>query len=166
MFSSLQELTNLMLTILLRGGWVGFVVALYYMFKILYMDYINDRWYRDQKWVFLKITAPRDNEKSPLAFEQILNQMHAVHSTRTWAETYLEGQFQIWFVWEITSIGGDIGNYVRVLEKHRDTIEAAVYSQFPTEEIEEAEDYFDQLPKYNTETSEYDIYAYSLVLKN
>lgn len=165
MYSDLLELFRLIYVILLKGGWVGFVVALVYMFYRLYMDYIHLRWYGTLEWVFLKITVPRENEKSPLAFEQIMNQLHSIHATRTLAETYLEGRFQIWFTWELTSIGGVIGNYVKILTKHRDTLEAAVYAQFPDAEITEAQDYFDRLPRYNVETSDYDIYAFSFILK-
>lgn len=164
MFRELAELFQLIYVIVLKGGWMVLAWALIYMFYKLYIDDIQIKWYRQQKWVFLKITAPKVNEKSPIAFEQILNQLHSVHSTFTWAEKYLEGQFQIWFTWEIASIGGTIGNYVRILEKHRDTLEAAIFSQFPGAEITEAEDYFQSLPKYVPETSEFDTFSFSFIL--
>lgn len=162
MFRDIADLFSLMTTILVKGGWILFVIGFYQMMKILYMDYIQINWYRKLDWVFLKVTAPHENETSPLAFEHIFNHMHVIHAHLTWAERYLEGQFYIWMVWEVTSIGGEIGNYVRVLKKHRNALESAIYSQFPQAEITETEDYFQQLPKYNTDTSPYDIFAYSL----
>lgn len=165
MLQDLVEIFRLMVFILLKGGWIGFLVGLFYMFYRLYIDYINLRWYGTLKWCFLKITVPKENEKSPLAFEQIFNQLHSTHVTFSLAEKYLEGQIQIWFVWEIVSIGGTISNYVRIIEKHRDTLEAAIYAQFPEAEITEAEDYFDKLPKYHTDTSEFDIFAFQFFLK-
>lgn len=161
MFRDLVELFNLIVVILLKGGWIGFVIGLVYMFWLLYKDFIQLRWYATLPWLFLKVTVPKENEKSPLAFEEILNQLHSIQEHITWAEKYLEGQFQIWFTWEVTSIGGVIGNYVRILPKHRHVFEAALYAQFPDAEIEEAEDYFQKLPKYNTDTSEFDIFAFS-----
>ncbi len=161
MFRDIAELFNLIVVVLFRGGWIGFVIGLIYMFYKLYMDYIQIRWYNTLPWVFLKITVPKDNEKSPLTFEEVLNQLHSIQEHITWAEKYLEGQFQIWFVWEITSIGGAIGNYARILPKHRDVFEAAIYAQFPNAEISEAEDYFQKVPKYNTDTSDFDIFAFS-----
>lgn len=161
MFSDLKELFSLIYLVLLKGGWVGFLIGLVYMFYKLYIDFIQIRWHNTLSWVFLKIVVPRENEKSPLTFEEILNQLHSIHAHLTWAEKYLEGQFQIWFSWEVASIGGVIGNYVRILPKHRHVLEAAVYSQFPNAEIEEVEDYFAKLPKYNTDTSDYDIFAFS-----
>ncbi len=161
MFSALVELYNLIVVVLVKGGWILLVWALLRMFYILYIDFIQIRWYNKQEWLFLKVTVPKENEKSPIAFETILNQLHSIHQTLTWAEKYLEGQFQIWFTWEITSIGGAIGNYVRLLKKHRDVLEAAIYSQFPNAEITEAEDYFEHLPKYNADTSDFDIFAFS-----
>lgn len=161
MFRDLVELFNLIYIILLRGGWIGFMIALAYMFWKIYVDYIQIKWYRTLKWEFLKITVPKENEKSPLAFEEVLNELHSIQEHITWAEKYLEGQFQIWLVWEVTSIGGAIGNYVRVLPKHRHVFEAAVYSQYPQAEIADAEDYFDKLPRYSADTSEFDIFAFS-----
>lgn len=165
MTGSFGDLFNTMLVIVYKGGWVVIVFALLYMFFKLYMDFINLRWYTSLTWVFLKVTVPRENEKSPLAFEHVFNQLHSTHSTRSFAEKYIEGQFQIWLVWELASIGGTIGNYVRVLDKHRDTVEAAIYSQFPDAEIEETTDYFLTLPLYHPEKSDLDIYAFSFILK-
>lgn len=162
---ALVEFFRLLDTILTNGGWILFALALFYMFYRLYMDHINIRWYHSQKWVFLKITAPQNNEKSPLAFEQIFNQLHSTHSTFTIGEKYVEGQFQIWFTWEMTSIGGVIGNYVRIIEKHRDTLEAAIYSQFPEAEVTETEDYFELLPKFDADRGDYKIYAYHMILR-
>ncbi|MBI4050606.1 MAG: hypothetical protein HY396_01375 [Candidatus Doudnabacteria bacterium] len=161
MFRDLGELFGLIYAVLLKGGWVGFVWGLIYMFYKLYIDYIQIRWYKTLPWLFLKITVPKDNEKSPLAFEEILNQLHSIQEHITWAEKYLEGQFQIWFTWEITSIGGAIANYARILPKHRDVFEAAIYAQYPNAEIIETEDYFPKIPKFEPEKSEYDIFAYS-----
>lgn len=161
LFDDLGEIFRLGTVIFFRGGWLLFLWALLYMFYKLYLDYIQLRWYNTQKWVFLKITAPRDNETSPLAFEHIFNQLHSVQMTISWAERYIEGQIQIWFTWEVTSIGGEIGNYVRLTERYRDVFEAAVYSQFPQAEITEAEDYFQKLPRYHPDTSEYDIFAFN-----
>ena len=162
-FSEFGELFNLGIEIFFRGGWLLFLWGLLYMFYKLYMDFIQIRWYREQKWVFLKITAPRENERSPLAFEHIFNQLHAVQMTISWPEKYIEGQVQIWFTWEVTSIGGEIGNHVRITERFRDVLEAAVYSQFPLAEISETDDYFDKLSRYNVETSEYDIFAFNFL---
>ena len=67
----------------------------------------------------------------------------------------------MWFRWEITSIGGVIGNYVRILPKFRDALESSIYSEFPGAEITEAEDYFQKLPPYDPDKSAYDIFAFS-----
>ena len=162
---SITEFLQLLETVLVNGGWIMFALALLYMFYRLYMDHINIRWDNTIKWGFVKITAPQNNEKSPLAFEQIFNQMHSTHATFTVGEAYIEGQFQIWFTWEVTSIGGAIGNYVRIQEKHRDTLEASIYSQFPEAEVTTAEDYFDLLPKFNADNGDYKIFAYHMILR-
>jgi len=161
MFADIIELYKLMEFVLLKGGWVFLIPVLLWMFKIYYVQTINNRWYDTVDWVFLKVTVPPENEKSPLAFEQVLNQMHAMHTHKTWAEKYIEGKVQIFFTWEVTSIGGKIGNYVKIPPKYRDTLEAAIYSQHPEAEIEETDDYFDHLSKYDPDTSDYDIFAWT-----
>lgn len=165
MFSDLTELFNLIGFVLLHGGWVLLAAGLVYMFYKLYLDFIQITWYNKQSWVFLAVSAPKENDKSPLAFEHIFNQLHALHATFTFAEYYIEGQMQIWFTWEVVSFGGVIKNYVKILKKHRDTLEAAIYSQFPEAEVQEAEDYFEKFPKNFRELPEYDIFAFSFKLK-
>lgn len=165
MFETLSELFNLVVLVFFKGAWIPFAVVLPWMFYRLYMDRIKKRWYLEQEWVFLQITVPQENEKSPLTFEQIFNQLHSIHASISFAEKYLEGRFQIWFVWEVTSIGGKIGNYVKILTKHRDTLEAAVYAQYPDAEITEVPDYFEHLPPYDPEASEYDVFAWHFKLE-
>ncbi len=159
MLSDFRDAFQTIEWIMVHGGWVVFGLLMLYLFYELYIEHIQIEWYGKLKWVFLKITVPPENETSPLAFEDIFDELHAVQEKLSWAETHLEGQFQIWFTWEITSIGGVIGNYVRILPKFRDTLESAIYSEFPAAEITEAEDYFDKLPKFDPETSPYDIFG-------
>lgn len=159
MSSEIIELLKTVEWILVHGGWVLFAALMLYMMYELYLEHIQIEWYNNLKWVFLKISVPPENERSPLAFEHIFEQLHSIQETFSWAEKNLEGQFQIWFTWEITSIGGMIGNYVRINPKYRDTLEAAIYSEFPDAEIAEAEDYFTKLPAYDPENSPYDIFA-------
>jgi len=164
MLSDLGEFVRLVNVVLLKGGWVVVLWALVYMFYHLYMDYIQEKWYLQLEWVFLKVTAPKENDKSPLAFEQIFNQLHSVHATHEPGQIYFEGRLDIWFTWEVVSIGGAINNYVKILKKHRDILEAAVYSQFPDAEITEAEDYFEKLPRRFMDVRGFDIFAFSVYM--
>lgn len=166
MFSEIAAFLKDVEWILVHGGWIAFAALALYMLYELYLEHIQIEWYNSLQWVFLKITVPPNNERSPLAFENIFDQLHAVQETLSWAEVHLEGQVQIWFTWEITSIGGVIGNYVRINPKFRDVLEAAIYSEFPAAEIQEAEDYFTKLPQFDPETSPYDIFALSWQYNN
>ncbi|MDZ4244099.1 MAG: hypothetical protein U1C57_03280 [Candidatus Doudnabacteria bacterium] len=159
MLNDFKEAFNVAYAILINGGWVAFAAMHLYMFYRLYMDYIKIRWYSQQDFVLLRIVSPGDNEKSPLAFEQIFGHLHSVQGGMTWPEIHIEGQFQPWITWEIVSIGGNISNYVQVISKFRDTVEAAIYSQYPNAEITEAEDYLAKLPNYYPDTSEYDLWG-------
>ena len=69
MFSDFTAIFADVSWILQHGGWVVFGALLLYMFYELYLEHIQLEWYNGLKWVFLKITAPLENERSPLAFE-------------------------------------------------------------------------------------------------
>lgn len=79
---------------------------------------------------------------------------------KTFAEKYVEGQIsQLWYSFEIISLGGKVSFIIRVPERMRHNAEAAVYSQYPTAEIAEVEDYMRHF-KYDPEkTPDVDLFG-------
>jgi hypothetical protein len=147
-----------------NGGFLLFVVLAVVLLKRWYMNTINGNWKANQKWVFLSIKVPRENLTSTLAVEQIYSQLHAVHRSMTRAETYIEGRVQLWYSFEIVSMGGKISFVVRSPEKFRDTVEAAFYAQYPDAEISEVNDYLENFD-YNPEDSEYEIFGTEMKMR-
>jgi len=122
-------------------GWVLFVIVVIYMLWRLYRIETMEGFVESQKWIFLNIRVPRDNLTSTLAVESIFSQMHALHVGKTLAETYIEGEIQLWYSLEIVSFGGKVSFIIRLPKKMKNVVESAFYSQYPDAEISEIEDY-------------------------
>lgn len=89
----------------------------------------------------LELKLPANVDKSPLAMELVLNQMHQPPDEGDWYWKYWRGQTRSWFSLEIVSFGGDIHFYVWTRKKYKPGMEAHFYSQYPGVEIYEVEDY-------------------------
>lgn len=129
-----------------------------YLLYILYMDEIQGQWLSKQEWEFLNIRIPRTNELSMVAVEQIFTQMHALATTVTFAQEYIEGKFQLWYSLEIVSLGGKISYIIRTPKKVRDLVEASFYAQYPDAEITVVNDYLEHI-HFHPEHSEFDIFG-------
>lgn len=123
-------------------GWVFFVIGGIYMMWRLYKTEIMIQHWKKQKWVYFQIKVPKDNKVSTLGVDNIYSQLHSLQVNKTFMEKYVEGQlFQLWYSLELVSLGGKVSYIARVPEKMRHNFEAAIYSQYPTAELTEVEDY-------------------------
>ncbi|MBI3232233.1 MAG: hypothetical protein HYZ51_04105 [Candidatus Doudnabacteria bacterium] len=129
-------------------GWVAFLLGLAYMLWHLYLEEIQGQFVRGIDWVFLEITPPKENLVSTLAVESIFAQMHALHRSLTFAEKYVEGQFQQWYSLEIVSFGGKVCFIIKAPRRYWHLVESAFYSQYPSAEIREIDDYMENF-KYD-----------------
>lgn len=91
------------------------------------------QWFANIKFLTLRILVPKNNEKTPLAAEQMFAALHGVFRK--------ESQFQYYFSFEIASREKFIQFYVHVPEHLKDFIEGQIYSQYPTAEITQVDDY-------------------------
>ncbi len=157
-FPNLSQAFSALWWVFIHGGWVAFVITVIWILYQLYDFEIRAQFRSDQEWTFLVIRAPRENLTSTLAVEQIYSQLHALHTTITWAHRYIEGRVQLWFSFEIVSLGGKVSMIVRCPKKMRDTVEAAFYAQYPSAEITEVRDYLENV-EYHPGHSEFDIWG-------
>jgi len=88
----------------------------------------------------LEIRIPRDIAKSPAAMEVVLNALYQT-TVGDLLKVFLRGNTRAWYSLEIASIGGAVKFYVWVPNKYRNIVESQLYSQYPSIEIHEAEDY-------------------------
>ena len=90
-------------------------------------------WEASQRYTTLEILAPKNNDKSPLAAEQMLASLHGIYRE---AEAF---QYQMSF--EIASHAQFIHFYVYIPTHLKDFVEGQIYAQYPTVEVKEVDDY-------------------------
>jgi hypothetical protein len=136
---------------LIQFWWIVFPVTLFYLFKILWMDfaclYSRFSWLKSLKWTMLEIIPPKDLEKGPQPMEAIFNGTSGVIETDNVFKTYLLGKFTDRFSFELVGSGGEMHYYIRTQTKYRNLIESQIYAQYPDAEIIEVEDYTKNFPK-------------------
>lgn len=111
----------------------------------LYQSYQNKRrreWIESQEFRLIKISVPKDNEKGPLAAEQMFAALHGIF--KPLKEMKEEGSLQEHISFEIASSGERISFYVWLPVHLRDFVEGQIYAQYPKAEFEKVADYVDQ----------------------
>lgn len=141
-------------------GWVIFLLGIIYMLWRLYRLEIMTQHLLKQKWIYFQIKVPKNNQVSTMGVDNIFSQLHSLHVGKTFAEKYIEGQlFQLWYSFELVSLGGQVSFIIRLPERMKHNMEAAIYSQYPSAEIIEVGDYMKNF-HYDPETpGEYDIFG-------
>ena len=105
-------------------------------------------WLSKQKSIMLEIRIPKEILKPTRAMETVLNSMRqTIYAPPDWYEKWIDGQVQLSYAFEIVSIGGEPHFFVRTPADIRDSVEAALYSQYPDAEISEAPDYVKMVPQ-------------------
>ncbi len=131
--------------------WVVFPVMLFYIFKILWMDFViaysQYSWLRTRHWTLLEIIPPKDLEKGPKPMESLFQGMSGVIETDNVFKTYLQGKVTDRFSLELVGSGGEVHYYIRTQTRYRNLIESQIYAQYPDAEIFEVEDYTKNFPK-------------------
>lgn len=105
-----------------------------------WIRYIQTRYIDEQGSVLLELKLPKEITKSPSAMELIIGSM-SQPSVGNFVDVYLKGKVRAWFSLELVSLGGEVHFYIWCHSKFKNGIEAQIYSQFPTVEIHEIEDY-------------------------
>jgi len=90
-------------------------------------------WADKQEYETLLIEVPKNNEKAPLAAEQMFASLHGIYAD--------SAAFQPHLSFEIVSIDKFVQFYLHVPKQLVDFIEGQVYAQYPTVEIGKVEDY-------------------------
>ena len=127
--------------------WFACPIVLFWLFKELYWRYVWIEYNKTLKWTLLEIKPPRNIERSPKTMEQIFMMLHGIWSTPSYFDMYFKGRiFQSIFAFEIRGVNGEMHFYIRTESRYRNLVEAAIYSQYPEAEIEEAEDYISTVP--------------------
>lgn len=108
------------------------IFALFFLYKERKKKMLLD-WEASKQYVTLKIMVPRQNEKTPIAAEQMFASLHGI---------YKEGsRFQDKLSFEIVAKEKFIQFYVHVPDSLADFAEGQIYAQYPDVEIIKVNDY-------------------------
>ncbi len=151
------------LNIILEYWWIIAPVALFFIFKELWLDYVRTKYIDSLKWTILEIKIPKEVQKTPKAMEQIFAGFLGIDKTPNFVEKWFKGQLNGWFSLEIIGKGGKIHFLIRTLEKFRNLVEAQIYAQYPDAEIAEVEDYTADLPS-KIPSKDYDAWGTEIIL--
>lgn len=119
----------------------------YFLFKILWMDFVNSAWSKSLSWTTLEVIPPKDLEKGPQPMESIYQGLVGVVVSFTALEEFLKGAFTDTFSFELVGLGGEVHFYIRTQTKYKNLVEAQVYAQYPDAQVVEVEDYTQSFPK-------------------
>ncbi len=153
------EIFRIFGVLFIKGGWVLFAIMIVYLLWRSYLHEIQHQYVHSQEWIFLNIKVPKENLVSTLAVETIFTQMHALHSAKTFADRFVEGQIQLWYSLEVVSLGGKVSLIMRIPKKVKELVEAAFYSQYPQAEIDECDDYLSNFNYDPNNPGEYEIWG-------
>jgi len=124
------------MTFLLYIIYAVLIVGPFYLLYLWWRIAENKRrfaWLANQEYETLLIEVPRNNEKAPLAAEQMFASLHGIYSEAV--------SYQPSLSFEIVSVDKFVQFYVYVPKQLVDFIEGQIYAQYPTVEINKVEDY-------------------------
>ncbi len=122
-------------------------ISLYFIFKILWMDFVNDNFWGNIEWSMLEIIPPNDIEETPQAMEMIYAGMMGSMKGINAIELYVKGEERMYYSLEMVSDEGKIHFYIRTPKNFVPLIEANFHSQYPQVEVRIVPDYVDDIPK-------------------
>jgi hypothetical protein len=119
---------------------------LYFLFMLLWGDYVGGKAASKMEWVLLEIIPPREVERSPHPMELIFSGLSGVIKSPSAVEEYVTGDIPASFSLEIVGTEGKAHFYIRTLKGFRNLVEAHFYAQYPDVEIVEVDDYVKAIP--------------------
>jgi len=90
-------------------------------------------WINSQEFTLLRVDVPRNNDRSPLAAEQMFASLHGIFSESSMFQSHLS--------FEIYAKDKSIQFYIYLPRHLKDFVEGQIYAQYPTVDIKEVEDY-------------------------
>ena len=141
-----QPMSKQLFDAFLYVGLVPMLIILFYGFRSLWKLSRQAKYAKTIEYVLLSINIPRENEQSPKAVEHIFSHIAGTYSYLNFKEEWFQGKFTPPFSFEYVAIDGYTQFVIRSPLKHRDLMEAAIFSQYPDAEIIEISDYTQDVP--------------------
>jgi len=163
-----KAVLSYLIEILKIWWWVILPFILRKPFLFLWRSWRIEHWLSTvYKPILLEIKIPRESIKPIRAMEDVMASLHSViYHPPDWWETWMDGQLQTSLSLEIASFGGAIHFFIRCEQSYRDSVEAAIYAQYPDAEISQADDYTKLVPQ-DMPNKDWDFWAtdYTLLRK-
>ncbi len=122
------------------------IIAVLVMWEA-WLLHLHWKWVTSIRWKMLEIKVPKNVLKTPKAMEQIFAAAHAPYSYGySNFQKYWRGMEEYWMVFELIGRAGETHFYLRVPAEFRNMMESAIYAQYPEAEINEVEDYLEEMP--------------------
>ena len=131
----------------LSWWWIFLLVAAFYLWRPLYLWFIQEKWAEKVKHTLLDIRLPREVSRPIQAMEQVFAHLWAVYDPANFIEKWMEGKLLLNFSLEITSLNGQIHFFMRIPAALREMAQSIIYSQYSEVEISEADDYTRSVPQ-------------------
>lgn len=148
--------------------WLPLPFILWRPFSFLWRWWRTDKFTKERKFILLEIKIPKEVLKPIRAMEVVIDGLWQIlYDPADWWEKWVEGKVLLSYSFEIASIGGEPHFFIRIPESSRDSVESAVYSQYPDAEILIAEDYTKYIPQ-DIPNKDWDLWAadYRLLKEN
>jgi len=145
-FQELFSAIGTMIQVISHIWFIVLPIAFYILFKVLWMDYVHDKFSSSIEYTLLEVTPPQNIEKSPKLMESLFLGMAGVLKSFNTKEEFLDGMQTFKFSLEIVSNEGLVHMYIRTPTMFRNLVESHIYAQYPETEIAEAEDYVHNVP--------------------
>lgn len=111
-------------------------------------------------WIMIEVRLPRVIDKSPQAFEIAAGAFLQTGGIANRFKVFWLGSMPIYHTLEIVSLEGEIHFYIRIQSKFKALVTNNIYSQYPTVEISEVEDYMTKFKMTHlTPTSKFNIWG-------
>ncbi len=117
---------------------LGYIYALAWRFWVMA---IQSESAAKLNWIMLEVRLPRVIDKSPKAFEIAANAFLQTGGIGNRFGVFWKGNMPAYHSLEIVSLEGEVHFYIRIQSKFKAIVSNNIYSQYPTVEITEVEDY-------------------------
>jgi hypothetical protein len=131
----------------LSWWWIFLLVAAFYLWRPLYLWFVQEKWAAKVKYTLLDIRLPREISRPIQAMEQVFAHLWAVYDPANFIEKWMEGKFLLNFSLEIASLNGQIHFFMRIPTSLREMAQSIIYSQYSEVEIGETDDYTQSVPQ-------------------
>lgn len=140
---------ELLIPLVVKTAIIWVPLICFFLFRSWWKHTQRLEYLENLKWTILEIKIPRNVHKTPEAMELILaNAFWQTGGVGTWFDRNWKGKVMAYSTLEIVSIEGNIYFFIRTESRFKNLVETQIYSQYPTAEIQEVEDYTKYVPKF------------------